>query len=153
MNDVNMFLSGVIGKALVNRQVLLSRTCSDGQPKVVADRVSVQDIMTTFTSLYMEVIQSVSQDVKKTERLQKILPSRVQDQKILVAALKVLLHRAGRYNHFRHSHRADRHSQTLSGHTGQVWELFLVWFHHMRGSVWLDTCCTRMQGMISTLIC
>ena len=137
MNEVNLFLSGVIGKTLVNRRVLLSRTCSDGQPKVVADRVSVQDIMTTFTSLYMEVTQSVSQDVKKTERLKKILPSRVQDQKILVAVLKVLSLRA-EYNHFRHSHRADRHRQTLSGHTGQVRELFLVCFHHMRGSVWLD---------------
>ena len=90
MNDVNMFLSGLMENLFwwstrVTRVSLLTQHEDiRGQPKVTEDRVSVQDIMTTFVSLYimMETIQEVSQDVKKTERLQKILASHVQELRV-----------------------------------------------------------------------
>ena len=48
-------------------------------------------IIDTFTVMYTEVVQTVPQDGKKYERVQKILMSHNQDQQILAAALKTLL--------------------------------------------------------------
>ena len=81
MSDANRFLSGVMAKVTVNRPVLTR----------ALRMVTVPAIIDTFTVMYTEVVQTVPQDGKKYERVQKILMSHNQDQQILAAALKSLL--------------------------------------------------------------
>ena len=81
MSDVNRFLSGVMTKTTVNRPVL-ARTLR---------METVTTIIDTFTVMYTETVQAVSQDGEKCERVQKILMTHNQDQQILAVALKTLL--------------------------------------------------------------
>jgi hypothetical protein len=81
MSDANRFLSGVMGKTTVNRPVLARAFRME----------TLTAIIDTFTVMYDEAVQVVSQDGKKLDRVQKILTSRNQDQQILAAALKTLL--------------------------------------------------------------
>jgi hypothetical protein len=81
ISDANRFLSGVMAKTTVNRPVLARALRMETVPAII-------DI---FTDMYTEAVQTVPQDGKKLDRVQKILTSRNQDQQILAAALKALL--------------------------------------------------------------
>ncbi len=52
---------------------------------------TVSSIIDTVTVMYTEAVQTVPQDGKKLDRVQKILTSRNQDQQILEETLKTLL--------------------------------------------------------------